>query len=95
MIYGTIRRWPPDRFRVNLQGYFFPANVIIISGHGLGGLWTPVVGWYILVSLPAVILAIWIGTRINLLIPQGHFDRYVHIFLLLIGSLLFIRTVAA
>lgn len=95
VIYGTLRRWPPDRFRANLQGYLFPTSVIIIAGHGLGGLWTPAVGWYLLISLPAIILAIWIGTRLNHMIPQGYFDRYVHILLILIGALLLIRTIAA
>lgn len=95
VIYGTLRRWPPDRFRANLQGYLFPTSVIIIAGHGLGGLWTPAVGWYLLISLPAILLAIWIGTRLNHMIPQGYFDRYVHILLILIGALLLIRTIAA
>ena len=93
VIYGTIRRWPPDRFRANLQGYFFPSNVIIIAGHGLGGLWTPSVGWYFLLSLPLLLLSIWIGNRLNRTIPQGRFDRYIHIILVLVGALLFIQTV--
>ena len=93
VIYGTIRRWPPDRFRANLQGYFLPSNVIIIAGHGMGGLWTPSVGWYFLLSLPLILLSIWIGNRLNRTIPQGHFDRYIHIILVLVGALLFIQTV--
>ena len=93
VIYGTVRKWPPDCFRANLQGYFFPANLIIIASHGLGGLWTPAVGWYFLLSLPAVLLSMWIGNHLNRMIPQGQFDRYIHIILILIGALLFIRTV--
>jgi uncharacterized membrane protein YfcA len=95
VIYGTVRKWPPDHFRANLQGYFFPANLIIIAGHGLGGLWTPTVGWYFSLSLPIVLLSILIGNTLNRMIPQGHFDRFVHIILILIGALLFIHTVAA
>jgi uncharacterized membrane protein YfcA len=93
VIYGTIRRWPPDRFRANLQGYFLPSNVIIIAGHGMGGLWTPSVGWYFLLSLPLLLLSVWIGNRLNRTIPRGHFDRYIHIILVLVGTLLFIQTV--
>jgi len=95
VIYGTVRKWSPDHFRANLQGYFFPANLIIIAGHGLGGLWTPTVGWYFLLSLPVVIISILIGNILNRLIPPGHFDRIVHIILILIGALLFIHTIAA
>ncbi len=95
VIYGTARKWPPDHFRANLQGYFFPANVIIIAGHGLGGLWTPTVGWYFLLSLPIILISILLGNTLNRLIPQGHFDRLVHIILILIGALLLIHTVTA
>lgn len=95
VIYGTLRRWSPDRFRASLQGYLFPTSIIIIAGHGLGGLWTPAVGWYLLLSLPAILLAVWFGTRLNNRIPHGHFERYIHILLILIGSLLLARTLAA
>lgn len=93
VIYGTLRKWPPDCFRANLQGYFFPANLIIIVSHGFGGLWTSTVGWYFLLSIPAVMLSMWIGNRLNRLIPQGDFDRYIHIILIMVGALLLIRTV--
>lgn len=92
-IYGTLRRWPPDRFRANLQGYFFPSSVIIVAGHGLGGLWTSEVGWYFLLSLPLLPLAIWIGNRINRTFRPGRFDQYIYILLILVGAILFIRTV--
>jgi hypothetical protein len=92
-IYGSMRRWPADRFRATLQGYFFPSSVIIIAGHGLGGLWTPAVGWYFLISLPLLPLTMWLGNRINRAIPQGRFDRFVHFLLIGIGVLLFVRTV--
>jgi uncharacterized protein len=95
VIYGIARKWSPDRFRATLQGYFFPANLIIIAGHGLGGLWTPAVGWYFALSLPVIAVSILLGNVLNRLIPQGHFDRLVHIILILIGALLFVRTIAA
>ncbi|MBU4120772.1 MAG: TSUP family transporter, partial [Proteobacteria bacterium] len=95
VIYGTLRKWPPYLFRATLQGYFFPSSLIIIAGHGLGGLWTPTVGWHFLLSLPAVLLSIWIGNRVNRLIPQGRFNQYVHILLILIGAMLFIQTIAS
>ena len=93
VIYGTIQRWPPDRFRANLQGYFLPSNAIIIAGHGTGGLWTPSVGWYFLLSLPIILLSIWIGNRLIRSIPQGRFDRYIHTLLVMVGTLLFVQTV--
>jgi len=92
VIYGTLRRWPPERFRATLQGYFLPSGMIIAAGHGLGGLWTPVLGWYFLASLPVLALSIWLGDYLSRAIPRGRFDRAVHILLLLIGLLLLVRT---
>jgi hypothetical protein len=94
VIYGALRRWPPERFRANLQGYFFPSTVVIIFSHAMGGLWTQTVGWYFLLFLPLVPLSLWIANRLICKIPQGHFDRYIHLLLLLVGALLFFKTLA-
>jgi uncharacterized protein len=95
VIYGALRKWPADRFRATLQGFFFPSGLIIIASHGLGGLWTPTVWWYFLICLPVLALSMWLGGYLNRAIPQGHFDRYVHVLLLLIGALLFFHTAFA
>ena len=95
VIYGTARQWSPDRFRANLQGYFFPSNLIIISSHAVSGLWTPAVGRYVVASLPIVALSAWIGNRLNGVIPPRRFERLIHILLVLIASLLLIQTVFA
>jgi hypothetical protein len=34
-----------------------------------------------------------IGNRLNRMIPPGRFDRYIHILLILVGVIFFIRTV--
>jgi uncharacterized membrane protein YfcA len=88
VIYGTLRRWRPDELRATLQGYFLPSSVIIVAGHGLGGLWTPAVLKYFLLSLPAALVAIWIGKRLHRVITPGQFDRLIHITLILVGFLL-------
>ena len=43
VIYGSLRRWPPERFRATLQGYFLPASVVGLFGYWLAGLWVPAV----------------------------------------------------
>ena len=40
VIYATLRRWPPSRFRATMQAYFLPSSLLIAAGHGLAGLWT-------------------------------------------------------
>lgn len=85
VIYGTLRRWSPDYFRVNLQGYFFFTNLFITVGHGLAGLWTPQVLQLYVYSLSAVVAGIFIGGKINKRIPKAMFSRLVYILLVVIG----------
>jgi len=92
VIYGLLRRWPADAFRATLQGYFFPTGLLILISHATTGLWTRPVGEYFLFSLPVVVLAVWLGARLNRAIPEGKFDRAIHVLLLCVGVLLFVQT---
>lgn len=93
VIYGTLRKWPAESFRATLQGYFFPTGLFITLGHGLAGLWTPGVIRSYVISLPVVLLAVLLGSKLNQSIPKGKFERYVHVFLIVIGAMLFIDSV--
>ncbi len=88
IIYGTLRRWESERFRTILQGIFLPTNLFIIAGQGIAGLWTEQVGILFLLSLPLVILSIYVGNILNARIPQEKFVKYVYILLLIIGLVL-------
>ena len=88
VIYATLRRWPPEDFRATLQGYFLPTAFFITAGHGLSGLWTPPVIKYFLFSLPLVFLAIFLGGRLNKMIPAEKFIKYIYIFLIIVGLFL-------
>lgn len=88
VIYGTLRGWSPRHFRATLQGYFLPASIFIIGGYWLAGLWTPVVTRYYLVSLPVVLVAIYVGRVLNRRMDGSRFLIYVHTGLTLIGAVL-------
>ncbi len=93
VIYGTLRQWDPEKFRATLQGYFFPTGSLIAIGHCIGGLWTkPVLVNYAL-SFPVILVAIFLGGRINRKIPEARFDNYVYLFLVILGVCLLIETV--
>ncbi|MFC1502039.1 sulfite exporter TauE/SafE family protein [bacterium] len=85
VIYGTLKRWSPESFRVTLQGYFFPTGLLIVAGHGTAGFWTSSVLRMFLLALPVVFLAIFIGGRLHKLIPAEKFDRIIYAFLLIMG----------
>jgi uncharacterized membrane protein YfcA len=87
-VYGSLRRWPPERFRATLQGYFLPASLLGMGGYWLAGLWTPAVTGYFLTSLPLGLAAIVLGRSVNRRITGRSFLRFVHAGLLLIGAVL-------
>ena len=92
VIYGTLRRWEPEKFRATLQGYFFPTGSMIALGHCLGGFWTKTVLLNYFISLPLILVAIFLGGRLNCKIPKGKFDNYVYICLVVLGIVLLIDT---
>ena len=93
VIYGTLRRWNPEKFRATLQGYFFPTGSMIAIGHCIGGLWTKPVLVNYAISLPFILVAIFLGGRINRRIPKARFDNYIYVFLVILGACLLISTV--
>jgi len=93
-IFGALRKWPPAHFRATLQGYFLPASLIGMFGYWLTGLWTPLVSRLFVVSLPAVLLGIWLGRKVNQRVNTRQFHFFVHVGLVIIGAVLLLQAVA-
>jgi hypothetical protein len=90
VVYGSLRRWSPERFRATLQGYFLPASLFGMVGYWAAGLWTSHVTRYYLLSLPAVLLAIPLGRAINTRLDTRRFITIVHVGLFVSGAGLFL-----
>lgn len=91
VVFGTLRRWTPVRFRATLQGYFLPASMVGMIGYLFAGLWTRSVNRMFVLSLPAVLVATFIGRAINKRFeeqPGRRFLLCVHTALALIGAIL-------
>lgn len=93
VVYGALRRWSPQHFRATLQGYFLPASLIGMGGYWLAGLWTPMVTHYYVLSLPAVLAAIFLGRAVNRRMSGRSFLVYVHAGLLVIGAVLLFQSI--
>lgn len=93
VIYGTMRRWSAQHFRATLQGYFLPASLIGMGGYWLAGLWVPTVTHDYLLSLPAMIPAIFLGRVVNHRLHGDVFLRYVYVGLACIGVVLFAQAI--
>lgn len=91
VIYGSLTRWPPQRFRATLQPYFLLTSLVSASGQWAAGLWTPAVLTLFVWALPAVALGLCIGERINVQLSPRLFQRIIYSFLILTGTLFFIR----
>lgn len=93
VIYGSLRRWSPQRFRATLQGYFLPASLVGLGGYWLAGLWTSAVSGYYIWSLPGVAVAIVLGRVVNRRMNGDRFLRYIHVALVATGVVLLMRAV--
>jgi hypothetical protein len=90
IVYGVLTRWTPEQMRATLQGYFLPAGIFILTGHGLAGLWTAEVLRFYVLTLPLVLVALLAGSRLSRVLPPGRFDRLVYASLVLMGMLLIV-----
>lgn len=88
VVYGHLRRWSPERFRATLQSCFFPAYLLIVVGHGISGLLTANVLLLYALSLPVVMVAIFLGGRFHACLPPAQFIRTVNLVLLVMGLML-------
>ncbi len=93
VIYGAMRRWPPDFFRATLQAYFLPASLFGMANYWWNDLWVPEVTHYFLLSLPVALAAIFVGHFIHRRLKDRKFLTYVHIGLILIGIVLLLQSV--
>jgi uncharacterized membrane protein YfcA len=88
VIFGLLRHWETDRFRLNLQGFFLPTNILIISGHYLTGLWTKDVLNLSLYAVPISVLGFFIGDYIHNRINPVKFINIVYYLLIVISIVL-------
>jgi len=92
--YGAMRRWSAQHFRATLQGYFLPASIIGMAGYWFAGLWVPAVTHYYLLSLPATVIAVFLGRAINHRLHGEGFLKYVYLSLAGIGAVLTVQAIA-
>jgi len=89
VVYGNMRKWTPKQFRATLQGYFLPASLAGIIGYLAKGMITYQLGQYFLLTVPAIIPAIFLGRYFNHKLKEEFF-KYVYFGLLVIGLLLIV-----
>ena len=91
VIYGALRRFPPNVFRATLQGYFLPTGLVVLLGHGLSGLRTWEVIRVYLCYAPLVLASVILGSKFSGVFPLERFQKWIHLLLIAIGSFLLIE----
>lgn len=92
-VYGTLRKWPPARFRATMQGYFLISGSLVVAGQGLGGLWSRSLWGLYLWCVPAMVGAVIAGTWLHRRIPVATFRNAVLGFIVILGVLLTMKSV--
>ena len=85
IIYGSCRRWPPAEFKSNLQGFFLVVSITVIVTHFFSGNFTRVVWYNFFIAIPAILLALFVGFRLDKYIDPHRFRKIVLIALLVLG----------
>ncbi|WP_423190252.1 sulfite exporter TauE/SafE family protein [Alkalibacterium sp. f15] len=85
VLYGTMSNWSPSKFKDTLQAHFLLSSLLIVISHFLSGFWTRELGVYFVLSLPAVLLAIFTGNYLYTRIKTEKFKKIVLLSIFLLG----------
>jgi uncharacterized membrane protein YfcA len=85
IVYADCRRWPPDVFKGNLQGYFIVVSSAIVMSHAVNGNFTPQIWSLFWQSLPILGIAIVAGLTLDRWLNPAMFRRIVLILLVVMG----------
>ena len=88
VVYASTQNWDTKTFKASLQGYFIVTEVAIVAGHGLKGLWTPIVLNYLLLSIPALILGFVLGNLLFGKLDERKSKFCINVFLIFMGVFL-------
>ena len=88
VMYGTLRHWPPERFRAMLQSFFSFSSIWVLAMHFAERQLTIDVAQTFVFCLPSIALARWTGLTISKKIPAQRFRTVVHCALLVLGTAL-------
>jgi len=85
VIFGNCQRWPPSEFKGNLQGFFLVNDLLVIAGHALSQNLTPLVLRDYLIVLPALIVGLFVGGRLDRRLDPALFRKIVLVLLVVMG----------
>ena len=85
IIYGTLRNWPRDQFKSNLQGFFVFIGTIVALTHLASGNLIPSVLQKYAWSIPAIVLGLFSGVALDRWFEPERFRQAVLLLILALG----------
>lgn len=85
IVYADCRRWPPNEFKSNLQGYFVISSLVVVLSHALNGNITGSVWQMFLWTLPFIALGLIAGLSLDRWLNPVAFRRVVLVLLVVMG----------
>lgn len=85
IIYATCRRWPPEKFKGNLQMYFLTNSVMTMASHAVAGNFNQQVLGHYVWALPGVVLGFALGFSLDRFFNPQRFRQFVLLLLIVLG----------
>lgn len=93
IIYTAIQPWPKDKAKATLAFYFTVSGLVVILSHALSGMITREVMSLYAMSLPTLVLGIYLGTQAYKRISDHGYRRLAFGLVFLLGCMLLYRNI--
>ena len=92
IVYTSLQTWGKDKIKATLQGFLLASHLVIVILQAVNGLITTIVLWYLLVSLPTLILGTYAGSLFYGRINEDFYKKTMLILLAILGALMIYRS---
>ncbi|MEO0407777.1 MAG: sulfite exporter TauE/SafE family protein [Cyanobacteria bacterium P01_A01_bin.135] len=86
VLYANCRRWPPEEFKGNLQGFFLVNSALVLLSRGLQQQLTSQVWLLGIAALPAIALGGMAGVRLARRLDPHRFRQLILLLLIFLGG---------
>jgi len=90
IVYGTVKKWPPARFKSILQSLFLSNGLVVIAVRAADGAFTADVWKNYFYSIPMLLIGLFLGTRLSKRWEPAQFRKLIVILILVLGVLLLV-----
>jgi uncharacterized membrane protein YfcA len=92
VFYGTLRGWQKEEFRAILQVLFLLTGTLTVVSHWLANHLTPMVSLWYLITAPALLVGVWVGSWIDRKVNRERFRVLITIMILILGLSLILES---